>query len=437
MQDTITAIATPAGRGGVGILRLSGPDALRLAQALSPQASTPKPRIATLRSWLADDASIIDQGIVLYFAAPNSYTGEDVVELQTHGSPIILQQLMQRLLSLGARMAEAGEFTRRAVEHGRMDLTQAEAVIACIDAQTERAAKLAQQQLGGAFGKQVRQWMGDVEQCLALIEACLDFSDEELPDHILAQTPDALNSLQQQINMVLAQPLYAQRLFEGVRIALIGAPNVGKSSLLNYLCQRERAIVSDTPGTTRDTIEVDFAIAGVPVQLVDTAGIREHADAIEAEGIRRSRIESEQADFVIAIADATRPETLNIDTAYDLLVINKIDQMPCPAAHDASAFLVSIKEQQGLDRLMQELGHLLGDDLHLDESQWLVQARHRHALEHCAAALRQATQQLHAEQLELVSFELRQVWAKLGEIIGHGDIEDILGRIFSSFCIGK
>jgi tRNA modification GTPase len=436
-RKTIVAIATPAGRGGIGIIRISGPDAFAVTMRLCRRDSAFKPRHAHLASWHDDDDEIIDSGLTICFPAPNSYTGEDVVELQGHGSPVIMRSLFHRLLAFGCVAAEPGEFTRRAVENGRMDLSQAEAVVASIDAATERAARQAQRHLAGAFGQRIEVLMDQLTNQMAHVEACLDFPEEEIPAmHLDALRSDLHTLLIEPMQRLIASADFGERLFEGASVAIIGAPNVGKSSLLNRLAGRERAIVSDVAGTTRDTLEIDFDIHGIPVRLVDTAGIRDSSDAIEQEGVRRARHSASEADVVIFVADATRPESWKIDHPYHLAVMNKSD---LAGEACAEGFIpVSVKRGDGIESFIQRLADLLGDEAASDEGLYVTSERHRLALEVSLQAVKQAASMLDDESLfDLAALELRCAWSSLGEILGIGDVEYILDRVFSSFCIGK
>jgi len=446
--STIAAIATPAGRGGVGIVRISGEAAAFIAKKLSGQ-KTLSPRQAQLCHWYDADQSLIDSGVMLYFQMPHSYTGEDVIELQAHGSPVLLRALLQRVFDLGASPAEPGAFTRRAVENGKMDLSQAEAVIACIDASTLRAAKLAQRHLHGEFGAKVQSLMHDLTGAVAHVEACLDFPEEEIPALLFDQIrADVSEQLVKPIRAWLATASLGERLFDGVTVAIVGAPNVGKSSLLNALSGRDRAIVSDIPGTTRDVLEVDFEVDGIPVRLADTAGMRSSNDVIEQEGIRRAEIAADDADIVLFVADASRPETWQVeyyaDDAVnhhgnhhiDIKLMNKTDlaQDDYPEVY----LPLSAKHGIGLDALMERLAELLGTVDAGEESLLVTRSRHRESLQFALQHIEQGLGLLGSEEkFDLVALEWRRGWTSLGEILGIGDIEFILDRVFSEFCVGK
>ncbi|MDX8397913.1 MAG: tRNA uridine-5-carboxymethylaminomethyl(34) synthesis GTPase MnmE [Mariprofundaceae bacterium] len=439
-DSTIVAIATPAGRGGIGILRISGPKAFNIAQKLSGKENI-QARLAHFSSWKDACNETIDAGLLLFFPNPASYTGEDVVELQGHGSPVLLQALLRRCMELGCIPAQAGEFTRRAVSNGRMDLSQAEAVIACIDATTERAAKQAQKHLAGDFGKKIETLMDKLTGIVAHVEACLDFPEEEIPALFLNQLNEQLQAqILSPMQSMLASASFGERLFNGASVAIIGAPNVGKSSLLNALSGRERAIISDIAGTTRDTLEVDFEVHGIPIRLVDTAGIRESHDSIEQEGIRRTKAVAESADLVIWVADATQSETWQTTERYDIAVFNKIDLIDdSNTQHSLQPVQnISANTGQGLSEFIQQLAHLLGEQDSEGEAAFVTSARHRQAIELAQSHVQQALPMLlQEEQIDLAALELRQAWSSLGEILGIGDVEYILDRVFSEFCIGK
>ena len=438
---TIVAIATPIGRGGIGIIRLSGAQAFAIAKILSKREHI-EARKPYLSRWLDESGEVIDSGLLLYFAGPSSYTGEDVVELQGHGSPVLLHALLRRCIDLGCIPAEAGEFTRRAVENGCMDLSQAEAVVACIDAATERAAKQAQKHLAGSFGSHIESLMDKLTGIVAHVEACLDFPEEEIPTLFLQELSDQLNAdLITPMKKMLATSQFGERLFSGVSVAIVGAPNVGKSSLLNALSGRDRAIVSDIAGTTRDILEVDFEIHGIPVRLVDTAGLRISADSIEQEGVRRAKEAAEVADIVVFVADASRNDTWIYDGHYDIAVLNKIDLLAASELNEGDfdgMLELSVSQEQGLIDLLESLATLLGEKQVEGEDFLVTSERHRIAIKRALDYIEDALPMLRSEEsLDLAALELRQAWSALGEILGIGDVEHILDRVFSEFCIGK
>lgn len=436
-QKTIAAIATPAGRGGVGMVRISGPDALAILQQISTLKEQLKPRIATFTHWLDQHGDVLDHGLVLYFPNPHSYTGEDVVEMQGHGSPVLLRALLERLYQLGCFPAEPGEFTRRAVENGKINLSQAEAVAACIDAATVRAGKQAQRQLQGAFGQHIEMLMEKLTGEVAHLEASLDFPEEEIPDLFFENIANQMQGdVLQPIQALLSTATLGERLFDGAIVAIIGAPNVGKSSLLNALSGRDRAIVSDIPGTTRDVLEIDFEVHGIPVRLADTAGLRVSDDLIEQEGVRRAELTARQADVTILVADASRPETWEISENVDIYLMNKIDlthgEIPDHFMH------VSIKESSNLETLTDALALRLGDTHLADDGLLVTRERHRVILQQAAYHLQSGLDKLqHESHMDLTAMEWRRAWSLLGGILGIGDVEYILDRVFSEFCIGK
>jgi len=390
-----------------------------------------------LLQWTDDSGDALDEGLALFFPGPNSYTGEDVVELQGHGSPVLLRALLGRLYQLGCRPAEPGEFTRRAVENGNIELSQAEAVAACIDAATVRAGKQAMRQLQGAFGQHIEELMHRLTGLVAHIEASLDFPEEEIPPlffkHLSEQMQDSIIS---PISALLSTAPLGERLFAGATVAIIGAPNVGKSSLLNALAGRDRAIVSDIPGTTRDVLEIDFEVHGIPVRLADTAGLRLSDDIIEQEGVRRAESAAEQADAIIFVADATRPDTWKTNRDANIFLMNKADLVD--SGFPSCFTPVSIKQGQGLDQISDSLAEQLGDMNLADEGLLVTRERHRRLLVDVVSHLQRGVGMLHSEeQLELTAMEWRTAWSLLGGILGIGDIEHILDRVFSEFCIGK
>ncbi len=437
-DSTIAAIATPPGRGGVSIIRLSGSRAVQIAGALCQQDHPDwSPRSAHLCDWYDADGDVLDAGVLIFFPSPNSYTGENVIELQGHGSPVLMRALLARLFELGCRPAEPGEFTRRAVEHNKMDLSQAEAVAACIDAATLRAGKQAQRQLQGDFGRAIEGLMDRLTGLVAHVEASLDFPEEEIPDLFFSRLGEQMREdVLLPIKRLLASAALGERLFDGACVAIIGAPNVGKSSLLNKLAGRERAIVSDIPGTTRDVLEVDFEVHGIPVRLADTAGMRASDDVIEREGVRRAVQTADQADVVVFVADAGNPQSWADLPAADIYLMNKMDLATGTIAEDFMP--ISVKLGEGLEELQDRLAALLGDMDISAETVVVTRERHRQALEEAMRLIEAGLNRLDDESaLDLVAMDWRCAWAALGGILGIGDVEYILDRVFSEFCIGK
>jgi len=355
VSTTIAAISTPSGRGGIGIIRVSGPKSLAISLNLSQRKKPWLPRHAYLSRWYDNHGAVLDSGICLYFEAPNSYTGEDVIELHGHGNPILMQAILNHIFTLGAQPAAPGEFTRRAVENGKMDLSQAEAVISSIDAATLRAAHQAQRHLSGEFGQYIERLMNRLIRILAHLEACLDFPEDDISTTLFHTLDLGLRrELLQPIDELLDSSGFGERLFHGATIAILGATNVGKSSLLNRFASRSRAIVSEMPGTTRDTLEVDFDVHGIPVRLIDTAGIRESQDRIEQEGVQRAKQAARSADLVMFVADISRPETWDSHEKADLRLMNKVDL--CNDQSIPDGFLPSSAETgQGIAEIKHRL----------------------------------------------------------------------------------
>lgn len=446
--DTIVAIATAPGRGGVGIVRLSGPQAAAVAERLSGKA-LPPPRTAGFRHFHAADGSRIDSGLVLHFRGPNSFTGEDVVELQGHGSPVALNLIVQAACAHGARPARPGEFSERAFLNDRIDLAQAEAIADLIDATTEQAARAAQRSLEGQLSQRVQAIAEQLLELRMFVEGALDFSDEDvnwLADRTLAaKLADARGAL----DALLAQAAQGRRLREGYTVALTGRPNVGKSTLLNRLAGAEVAIVTDIAGTTRDVLRENLDLGGLPVTLVDTAGLRESDDPVEREGIRRARRALEQAELALFLIDARESITgedkrLMAELPAQLprvIVHNKSDLagiVPRRDERDGEVELyLSAASGEGVALLIDELRERAG--LHGGgEGLFSARGRHLDALRRTQAHLQTATTHLASGAMpELAAEELRLAHEALGEITGRFTTEDLLGRIFSSFCIGK
>lgn len=444
--ETIAAPATPPGYGGVGIVRVSGPLVKEIA--LGVIGRIPHPRVAALASFVAADGGLIDQGISLFFPAPASFTGEDVLELQGHGGPVVIDLLLRRVLQLGARIARPGEFSERAFLNGKLDLAQAEAVADLIESTTETAARLAVRTLHGELSRRVSSLVEDLIGIRTFVEAALDFPDEEVEFLTDPRMQSDLIALIEEAEGVKAAARQGSLVREGLRVVIAGPPNAGKSSLLNALSGTDAAIVTEIPGTTRDLLRQEIEIDGMPLHIVDTAGLRHSADLIEQEGIRRAHGEIAQADMVLWVYDSVAdPHHDAFDPALlprgpaVVFVRNKIDvtgepggRRQTPAGADIA---ISARNGSGLDALREYLKEAAGFRGSA-EGELIARRRHLDALERAIAQLRSAAE---AFQIgaggELVAEDLRQAQQALGEITGEFTSEDLLGRIFSSFCIGK
>jgi tRNA modification GTPase len=433
--QTIAALASGAGRAGVAVLRVSGPSASTALVALA--GPLPKPRIATLRT-LTHKGATLDSALVLWLPGPGSFTGEDVAELHVHGGPAVIEAVLGALLALpDLRLAEPGEFTRRAFAHGKLDLTQAEALADLVEAETEGQRQQALAQMAGALGGLYDNWRTRLTRLMALLEAEIDFPDEDLPTGLSGRALAILTLLRAEMAAHLADHGRGERVRDGYRVAIIGAPNAGKSSLLNALARRDAAIVSDIPGTTRDVVEVRLVLAGFPVWIADTAGLREAADAIEAEGVRRALARAEAADLRIGVLDGADPAGSGraLDGLIgpgDLTVWTKADLVsPRPGA-----LAVSTRTGQGLAELEALLAGKVTAALGASEAPALTRARHRVGVEAAQAALGRL-EAAAAQGVELAAEEARTAAAALGRLTGRIDVEDILGEIFATFCIGK
>jgi len=423
--DTIFALASGAGRGAVSVLRMSGAGAGAGLAALC--GALPAARRAVLRRLRDRSGVVLDRAMVLWMPGPNSLTGEDVVELHLHGGRAVLASVSSALLDLGARPAEAGEFTRRAFLAGRMDLLEAEGIADLVNAETEAQRLQALRQMSGELGGLLAGWAARLRHVLAFQEALIDFPDEHLPADVEASLLDDMHALTEEMERHIARAPAAQRLREGLVFAIIGAPNVGKSSLLNALARREVAIVSSRPGTTRDVLEVRLDLGGVPVTLIDTAGLRETSDPVEAEGVRRARDRAASADLVIWVTDAQAPER---QIGADLLVANKTDLAPAPEGMLGVSVLTGagmMAVEAHLQERAVRLASAGGDPV-------FTRARHVASVRDAVAALRAGA----ASGLpELRAEELRHALNALGRITGAVDAEAILDDVFSAFCIGK
>lgn len=490
-RDLIAAIATAPGQGGIGIVRLSGPGADHVASQICTHVLQPRiaqfTRFVDNPSQVADSQQdlldhpdlgssdqrqntvvhsgeeLIDEGLALYFPAPRSFTGEDVVELHGHGGPIVMRRLLDAVCARGARLARPGEFSERAFHNGKLDLAQAEAVADLIASTSVAAARAAVNSLTGKFSDAINDLAKAIQDLRIVVEAAIDFPEEDVEILQEAQIGKRVASLRTDVAKVLATSRQGALLSEGITIALMGEPNVGKSSLLNALCGEEAAIVTDIPGTTRDLLKVDLVLDGLPVRLVDTAGLREAQDTVEAIGVKRAKAQAATADVVVHVVDATNPspqeiiEALPVISGKRIVVINKIDLLDLEAdqrsaitasstigpTHKPSAdtqqdeiFRVSAKIGTGLGALREGLLRQAG--FTPDQAPYTARARHVTALELAAAHLGEAARGLDVgDAVELVAEHLRQAHDQLGEIVGTISADDLLGKIFSEFCIGK
>jgi tRNA modification GTPase len=442
-DDTIAAVATPRGEGGVGVIRVSGATSAAIARTLLGR--DPEPRHAHYCAFAEANGATIDRGLLLYFKAPHSYTGEDVLELQTHGSPIVLKLLLARLIELGARHARPGEFSERAFLNGKLDLAQAEAVADLIASGSEAAARAALRSLEGEFSRRVRALTAAVVRLRVWIEAAIDFPEEEIDFLSAPELRSDLAAVRTDLAKLLDGARRGVRLADGLHVVIVGRPNAGKSSLLNALAASERAIVTEIPGTTRDLVRETVDLDGIALTLVDTAGLRDSADAVEREGIRRAREELARADVALLVTDADGDEDLALlddcaSSAERIVAHNKIDldgRVPHRRrSESATEIWLSARSGAGLDLLQAELRSLAGADA--GEGATTARERHVAALERARSHLDAAESALIERNAgELAAEELREVQQTLGEITGEFTTENLLGAIFGSFCIGK
>ena len=437
--DLIAAIATAPGRGGVGVVRVSGADITSLATAIL--GHIPKARHATFGRFLDGNGEVLDEGIALHFVAPHSFTGEHVLELQGHGGPVVLNLILQRCVELGARLAEPGEFTRRAYLNGKLDLAQAEAVADVIDAASGEAARSAVRSLSGAFSARIAELVEALTRLRMLVEATLDFPEEEIDFLRDADAFGRLDAIDASLQAVRAQARQGALLREGLTVVLIGQPNVGKSSLLNQLAGFEAAIVTEIAGTTRDTVREVIQIAGVPLHIIDTAGLRDTEDAVEKIGIARTWAAVEKADVALLLVDAAHglgPSEATIlqrlPEVTRLTIHNKIDVTAGAPRVVGNEVWLSAKTGVGVDLLRDKLLESAGWQA-AGEGAFMARARHLDALARGARHL--ALARASVTQLELFAEELRLAQAALSEISGEFTADDLLGEIFSKFCIGK
>jgi tRNA modification GTPase len=441
-NETIFAIATPPGMGGVGVIRVSGPGVSEIANAVL--TFLPKPRFACMANFLDDDGHTIDSGLALYFPGPASFTGEDVLELQGHGGTVVQQLLSRRLMELGARQARPGEFSERAFLNDKLDLTQAEAIADLVESGTVAAARAAQRSLEGVFSSRVHEVQAELTGLRVFIEAALDFPEEEIDFIAESDTLVRLDKVEENTLTLLEDAHQGKILRDGITVAIVGLPNAGKSSLLNALAGTDSAIVTDIPGTTRDVLRETISIDGLPVHIADTAGIRESSDLIEAEGIRRARAAMENSDLALLVLDLTDPgndhSRLFDEIPADLSLIrvwNKCDVSSRREEVSSNTVNISAKTGEGLDGLRSLIKEQAGLSSH-HEGSFSARTRHLDAIRRTRDHIRAGKAQLVENNApELLAEELRLAQKALGEITGEFLPDDLLGAIFASFCIGK
>ena len=438
-RDTICALASGQPPAAICILRLSGDRVWKIAGALL-ECGLPEPRHATLTKFRDDDGNLIDEGLALFMPGPHSYTGEDTLELYLHGGPAVIKHSLEALARQpGVRLAEPGEFTRRAFEAGKLDLTEAEGVADIIEAETEAQKAQALRQLTGGLTETYDRWRAELTGVLALIEVMVDFPDEgDTPEDTVRPILDKLDLIIAELEDALGDRGIGEKIRDGFRVAIVGPPNAGKSSLLNRIARREAAIVTDIAGTTRDVVEVRLVLGGQVVWLADTAGLRKTADVVEAEGVRRAERAAREADLRIHVIDGANPATpAGPVEDLDIVVFNKADQRSGASA-PGGALLVSAATGEGIEKLESLIGAFISNRAASVEAPVITRARHREKLSAGLASLVQARQLLEDDMgAELAAEDVRMALRQLGAVIGTVGVEDILGAVFSQFCIGK
>ena len=441
-HETIAAIATPPGTGGIGILRLSGANALAIAEILCH--SKIKPDLIQFRRFFDSADQLLDHGICLYFKAPRSFSGEDCVEIQAHGGPIVLDMLLERLCELGARLARPGEFSERAFLNGKLDLTQAEAIADLIESGSRAASRAAIRSLEGRFSQQVHSLVDEIINLRAFIEAALDFAEEEIDFLDNPDISQRLNDCNQHLQTLLAQAEQGRTLQEGLSVSLAGLPNAGKSSLLNYLAGYEAAIVTEIAGTTRDVLREHISLKGIPLKVHDTAGLRESQNPVEREGIRRAWETIAQSDITIYLVDSSKGLTPADREIIDQLaganlqlVFSKNDLLAADKQRDPESLTISTLTGDGMELLIQRITGQVSD-YNQDNQAFMARRRHVDALLRARASVQQAMHIFNTTRSgELMAEDLRDAQQHLNEITGEFTNEDLLGKIFSTFCIGK
>lgn len=445
-DDTIIALATPPGRGGVGIIRISGPKAYSIAIQLTKRPFI-KPRTAHYCSFYNTEGHLLDQGLILYFKGPHSFTGEDVIELQGHGAPIVLDNIIKESVLLGARLAKPGEFSERAFLNDKIDLTQAEAIADLIQASSQTAARMALRSLQGDFSKQINELNDKIIHLRLYVEAAIDFPEEEIDFLNDGRVSVELTTIIEQLDHIRRSASLGAMIREGLSIVIAGRPNAGKSTLINTLSGRDVAIVTEVPGTTRDVMREHILLDDIPIHLIDTAGLRDSDDPVEKEGIKRAWLEVSRADCLLMVIDALQPfdehhelnETIrsqlppNVPIIY---VFNKMDQLNKEAKKQKEGLYISAKSGDGIGLLKERIKNVVG--YQSTEGQFLARRRHIQALDEARVLLLAGSKQLALHRAgELLAEDLRMAHTVLSEITGQFTSDDLLGKIFSSFCIGK
>lgn len=450
-MNTIVALATPAGQSAIGVIRLSGPESLSIAQALAGSDFQPEPAVVALRTIRSPkDHQVIDQALLTYFQGPHSYTGEDVIEFSCHGSPVVLRQILDLMLQLGARLAEPGEFTLRAMAHGKLTLTQAEAIRDLIDSQTANAAKQAVRQLNGELSVTLAPLKDRLLEVIVLLESALEFSEEDLPEIRTGPIVGEMGSIIDSVSRLAGTYAVGHLLAKGMKVAIVGRPNVGKSSLFNSLVGLPRAIVTEIPGTTRDSISEQITIGSLPVVLTDTAGIRDTVDSIESIGMKRTRMAIADADLVLVVIDGTEEllsDDVDVLAAADgsqfLIAINKrdVEYFRNPLIGTAHEHIKSVEVSAftcaGLDELRAAILEPFNAAAADSSGLLITNARHQDLLCRAEAELRSSAALVGNASEELVLVGLHNALRLLGEITGETTADDVLTRIFATFCIGK
>ncbi len=442
LTDTIVAVATAPGKGGIGVVRISGPHTATIAKQLL--SKLPAPRLATLCEFRNDEQIVLDKGVALYFPGPHSFTGEDVLELQGHGGPVVLDLVVSAVLALGARIARPGEFSERAFLNNKMDLTQAEAVADLIDASTQQAAKSAMRSLQGEFSAQISHIATALMQLRLYVEAAIDFPEEEIDFLSDGKILQKLDKVLSELIELQTKAKQGQLLKEGMSVVIVGQPNAGKSSLLNALTGQETAIVTPIAGTTRDLVKETIQIDGLPLHIIDTAGIREEAEEVEKEGIRRALLQQDLADRILLVVDVNSGSLSRVEEDVlaqfahkTTLIMNKIDIALLPSGEQEKGIYLSAKTGAGLTTLKNHLKDCMGFQAS-DGATFIARRRHLSALAATFACCQKARELLvDFKAGELVAQELKMAQDALGEIVGKVTTDDLLGEIFANFCIGK